>query len=109
MTSPPLPQVPAEETQEEEEGKKKAQQQRVYQRPARDAIQVRSLPLALRLPLRSTGSGCLSRPCCENADMFVLLQIVDALKTSEGASTPYIVYCIVFEVRFPLLNAFYCS
>lgn len=26
-------------------------------------------------------------------------QIVDALKTSEGASTPYIVYCIVFEVR----------
>ncbi|KAL7339811.1 sorting nexin-41 [Rhodotorula toruloides] len=25
--------------------------------------------------------------------------IVDALKTSEGASTPYIVYCIVFETR----------
>ncbi|BGP56671.1 Sorting nexin, cytoplasm-to-vacuole targeting pathway/endosomal sorting [Rhodotorula sphaerocarpa] len=39
-------------------------QQRVYVRPARDAI-----------------------------------QIVDALKTSEGASTPYIVYCIRFENR----------
>ncbi|KAJ8293969.1 Sorting nexin-41 [Rhodotorula toruloides] len=67
VTSPPLPQVPAGEAQEaheEDERKKKAQQQRVYQRPARDAI-----------------------------------QIVDALKTSEGASTPYIVYCIVFETR----------
>ncbi|GAA5990219.1 hypothetical protein JCM10908_005879 [Rhodotorula pacifica] len=71
VTSPPLPQLPGGE--EEGQGhaagtaaaaRAKQQQQRVYQRPARDAI-----------------------------------QIVDALKTSEGASTPYIVYCIRFENR----------
>ncbi|GAA5879207.1 hypothetical protein JCM3774_003520, partial [Rhodotorula dairenensis] len=68
VASPPLPQLPADEDGHTDAGgqlKSRAQQpqqQRVYQRPARDAI-----------------------------------QIVDALKTSEGASTPYIVYCIRFE------------
>ncbi|GAA5833022.1 hypothetical protein JCM11251_006482 [Rhodosporidiobolus azoricus] len=67
VTSPPLPQLPneahedGEARQEQTAGK---QQERVYERPKRDAI-----------------------------------QIVDALKTSEGASSAYIVYCIVFEGR----------
>ncbi|KAG0656233.1 Sorting nexin, cytoplasm-to-vacuole targeting pathway/endosomal sorting [Rhodotorula mucilaginosa] len=68
VTSPPLPQLPADHDDAPDGAAPKPraqqQQQRVYQRPARDAI-----------------------------------QIVDALKTSEGASTPYIVYCIRFEGR----------
>ena len=46
---------------------------------------------------RSVGERCPSgHPSV--ADHRILLQIVDALKTSEGASAPYIVYCIRFEV-----------
>ncbi|GAA5852366.1 hypothetical protein JCM8547_006756 [Rhodosporidiobolus lusitaniae] len=70
VTSPPLPQLPHEEEHEEGEEDRQAKQsqertqQRMYERPKRDYI-----------------------------------QIVDALKTSEGANAAYIVYCIVFENR----------
>ncbi|GAA6003629.1 hypothetical protein JCM10207_003517 [Rhodosporidiobolus poonsookiae] len=70
VTSPALPQLPQDDEQQEHEGAKEQgqgqqqPQQRVYERPARDAI-----------------------------------QIVDALKTSEGASAAYIVYCIRFDGR----------
>ncbi|BGP17825.1 hypothetical protein JCM10213_008375 [Rhodosporidiobolus nylandii] len=66
VTSPPLPQLPSEAHDENEGSVQRGQQaqQRVYERPRRDEI-----------------------------------QIVDALKTSEGASAAYIVYCVVFEGR----------
>ncbi|GAA5992497.1 hypothetical protein JCM11641_001914 [Rhodosporidiobolus odoratus] len=66
VTSPPLPQLPSDEQHEQLDAQpsQKQPQTRVYERPARDAI-----------------------------------QIVDALKTSEGANAAYIVYCIVFENR----------
>lgn len=88
VTSPPLPQLPADQDAAPDGPASKPraqQQQRVYQRPARDAIQV--------------SRGTTGHPSF--ADHRILLQIVDALKTSEGASAPYIVYCIRFEVSLP--------
>ncbi|GAA5998574.1 PX and BAR domain-containing protein [Rhodotorula paludigena] len=72
VTSPPLPQIPHDEGDDRDAGQPEAGQESQGQAQARPQQQYER-------PRRDA------------------IQIVDALKTSEGASAPYIVYCIRFE------------